>query len=344
MVHVVKPATIYDVAKAAGVSHQTVTRYLRGFEGIRPATKERVRRALIDLEYRPNGAARQLRSQRSNRIGILAHRMEISGPGQFITGAARAAQSRGYLVDIASVDGDDDQSVEQALGMLLEHRVSGVFATSQTQIIHDALEKYPFDVPISLASNRTGSSLNDPVAAMPGVLAAAHLVELGHDRLGFVAGPAGWLGSLHSYNGFLAEAQRLGASVLWTAEGDWTAQSGWKIAHEAPISALGISAVGVANDSMAIGFISGMHSRGVKVPDDLSVTGVDNAPDSQFFLPALSTVSVDFSGSGAYLMMSLIATIEDGEQPQQSHLDMRLIPRASTRAHKSANIESFKSI
>ena len=79
-----KPATIYDVAREAGVSHQTVTRFLNGFEGIRPTTRARVQAAIEELNYRPNGAARWLRSRQSNRIGILAHRMDLSGPGRII--------------------------------------------------------------------------------------------------------------------------------------------------------------------------------------------------------------------------------------------------------------------
>lgn len=339
MAYVVKHATIYDVARAAAVSHQTVTRYLRGFEGIRPDTKERVRRALSELNYHPNGAARLLRAQSINRIGILAHKMEFSGPGQLITGAVRAAQAHGYFVDIASVDGDESRSMENALQVLLENRVSGIFATSQVKAIHETLERYKFDVPVSLASNRTGSAFDDPVSAMPGVLAATHLVELGHHRLGYISGPLDWLGTEHSREGFFAESQRLGAEVLWTEEGDWSAQSGWAIAQRAPLRKLGITAVAVSNDSMAIGFISGLHNRHVMVPQDISVTGVDDAPDSQFVLPSLSTVKLNFSGAGAFMMESLISRIEGTNPPEPPDLNMRLIPRDSTKTLTTDSIK-----
>ncbi|GIT81320.1 LacI family transcriptional regulator [Leifsonia sp. LS1] len=326
-----KRATIYDVAKAAGVSHQTVTRYLNGFEGIRPATRERVRKALAELDYRPNSAARFLRSQQTNRIGLLAHRMDLSGPGRLIAGATSAARERGYVLDIASMDGGDAASVDEALDLVLEHQIAGVFGTAQTHVVREAIEARALSVPIALDGQESGpGSVN---VGLPGHLAAAHLAELGHRRVGFLSGPAVWIASAARRDGFLAEAAAAGLDVRWMGEGDWSAESGWAAAQECPVGEQGITAIAVSNDSMAVGLIAGLHERGIDVPGDVSVVGMDDSPESRFLVPALTTVRLDFEGEGAHRMARLIARIEDRTGSDVPEYDApRLIVRQSTRA------------
>jgi DNA-binding LacI/PurR family transcriptional regulator len=131
----VKAATIYDVARAAGVSHQTVSRFLAGFEGIRPETRSRVESALVELQYRPNSAARQLRSQRSNRIAALADRVDLTGPARIVAGATAAARDHGYLLDVVLTNGIELEALESALALVQEQRVVGIVATAQTDAL-----------------------------------------------------------------------------------------------------------------------------------------------------------------------------------------------------------------
>jgi DNA-binding LacI/PurR family transcriptional regulator len=328
-----KRATIYDVANRAGVSHQTVTRYLNGFEGIRPATRERVQAALDELSYTPNSSARHLRSQQTNRIGILAHKMELSGPGRVIAGATSAARAQGFVLDIVSMDGEDATSVDAAIDLVMAHQIAGVFATAQTHVVRAALAGRAIDVPIAIDDRerfRVGGESPDRV---PGRLAAAHLAELGHRRLGFVSGPGVWIASEGRRDGFVDEARQRGIEVVWEAEGDWSALSGFQAALSMPVDGTGVTAVGLANDSMAIGFIFGLAERGVRVPDDVSVVGMDDSPESRFHLPSLSTVRLDFEGEGAFLMNVLIAKIRgDDSDAVSRHYDPAMVPRASTRS------------
>ena len=305
-----KRATIYDVARHAGVSHQTVTRFLNGFEGIRPATREKVQAAIDELNYRPNGAARWLRSRQSNRIGILAHRMELSGPGRIIAGATTAARSRGYVLDIASMDGEDADSVDAALDVVMEHQIAGVFATAQTDVVREAVANRGLDVPISIDSGEGLSSSGTNPRAHPGRLAAAHLADLGHRRVAFVNGPGVWIAAGERRSGFFAVAAERDLDVVWEYEGDWSAEAGYRAAQQLPDD---VTAVALANDSMAIGLIFGLAERGRRVPDDVSVIGMDDAPESRFHLPSLSTIRLDFEGEGAYLMNVLIAKIEGAD-------------------------------
>ena len=323
-----KRATIYDVARHAGVSHQTVTRFLNGFEGIRPTTRAKVQAAIDELNYRPNGAARWLRSRQSNRIGILAHRMELSGPGRIIAGATTAARSRGYVLDIASMDGEDAASVDAALDVVMEHQIAGVFATAQTDVVRIAVENRGIDVPISIDSGEGLASSGADPRAHPGQLAGLHLADLGHRHVAFVNGPGVWIASVERRNGFLDVVRERGLDLVWESEGDWSAEAGYRAARELPRE---VTAVALANDSMAIGLIFGLAERGIRVPDDVSVIGMDDAPESRFHLPSLSTIRLDFEGEGAYLMNVLIAKIEGEDVAEVPGYRLpELVQRAST--------------
>ena len=305
-----KKATIYDVARQAGVSHQTVTRYLNGFDGIRPETRDRVKVALDELNYRPNSAARFLRSQQTNRIGILADRLELAGPGRAVAGATRAARDRGYVSDIVPLDGEDIESFTTALELLLDHQIAGIFATVQTEPLRAALEAVS-DVPTAaVAYKETPNPVEEP-EGVPGRLAAEHLAELGHTRIGFISGPLSWTSARARQEAFLASAASNDVVVEWLIEGDWSAESGSRIASDLPAHLGGVTAIAVSNDSMAFGLVSGLAARALLVPTDVSVIGMDDSPESRYFVPALSTIRVDFEAEGAYVMDRLIARIED---------------------------------
>ena len=328
-----KRATIYDVARQAGVSHQTVTRFLNGFEGIRPTTREKVQAALAELNYRPNSAARWLRSGQSNRIGILAHRMELSGPGRIIAGATEAARKRGFVLDIASMDGEDAESVDAALSLVMEHQIAGVFATAQTDVVRAAVANRSIEVPIAIDSGEGLVFAGEDPRILSGRLAAAHLADLGHRKVAFVNGPRVWISSRERRAGFVDEVTARGMGLSWEGEGDWSAESGYRAAYEIPLGPDSATAMALANDSMAVGLIFGLAERGVRVPEDMSVIGIDDAPESRFHLPSLSTVHLDFEGEGAYFMNILIAKIggEGIEGVSRAQLP-HLVARTSTRS------------
>lgn len=252
----------------------------------------------------------------------------MAGPARNITGATRAAQANGYVLDIVSVDGADVRSVREALDLVLENQIAGVLATAQTDEVRTAVEGRPIQVPL-VVDNGT-SRVERRQLAEPGRLAAAHLGDLGHHRVGLVSGPDSWIAARERRRGFLEEAVQRGLEVAWSAEGDWTSRSGWEAAAAAPVED-GITAVALSNDSMAVGFMAGLHERGLRVPDDVSVVGVDDAPDSRFLVPSLTTVRLDFEGEGGSLMEDLVALIEGREPERGSAFGApELLARAST--------------
>jgi DNA-binding LacI/PurR family transcriptional regulator len=327
----VKPPTIYDVAKHAGVSHQTVTRYLNGFKGIRPQTRQRVEEALAALDYRPNSAARLLRSQRTNRIGVLADRIDQSGPARILTGAGELAHRRGYVLDVVVADGTSAGSVAASLATIIEHQVAGILATAQSDVVLEELQRQATAAPLVIGAD-PGTSDQPTVNELAGQYAADHLLDLGHRRIGYLAGPEVWIAARGRTQGFTRRVLERGGQIVWLRQGDWSAASGHAVWGELGAHERAVTAVGVANDSMAIGLISAAADCGVRVPDDLSVVGTDDLPEARYVLPALSTVAMDFEGEGRFLIEELIAKIEGTDLPEhvQHPTPPHLIARAST--------------
>lgn len=326
-----RKATIYDVAREAGVSHQTVSRFLAGFEGIRPQTRERVQQAIARLGYRPNSAARLLRTRRSNRIGVLAHEMGKSGPGLVIEGAHQAARDAGYVLDIVPIDGDDEDVITDAIGLLTEQQVIGIFATAQTDSVRIALERAAVAVPILLSDSARPEDGESQHRRL-GALAARHLLDLGHRRIGYLGGPGEWLAARGRSAGFRDEVLQAGGTVLALGDGDWSAESGYRIAST--VDPERITAVGTANDAMAIGLVRRLYERGIDVPDQISVIGFDDLPEARYLVPALTTVAVDFTAEGREAVRRLITRIEGDAvaAAPPSVSEAALIVRESTRA------------
>lgn len=309
MSDLIRAATIYDVAERAGVSHQTVSRYLRGYEGIRPATAQRVGEAVAELSYRTNSAARQLRLNRVNRVGVLAHDLDKAGPAQVIQGAFAEAKRRGYILDIILIDGNDPQSIEDAISLALEQRIAGILATAQSDILLEELGKLAGSVPVGGEIGSTADTVL--VNETAGWLAADHLVGLGHSRIGFIGGPTGWDASRERLEGFERRLQASNLMPAISATGDWSAGSAHAWVRSLGAEMAGLTAIAAANDSMAIGAIAALTEQGKRVPDDVSVIGIDDLVESQFLQPSLTSVAMDHEGQGALSMSLLLDRIEN---------------------------------
>lgn len=323
-------ATIYDVARVAGVSHQTVSRWLRGSDQVRVETGERVRSAVEELGYKPNTAARFLRLGRTNRIGVLAHRLDLSGPVRLLSGATEAARESGYVLDIVAVDGNDLDDVETGIDLILEQQIAGVITVAQSDLMHDALVRRSTGLPMVDQVLLEGDT---PLNEAAGRVAANHLVELGHTRLGYVSGPLGWPSAGQRARGFTDQARARGATVIRRAEGDWTARSGSELAARMVSGPERPTAIGTGNDSTAIGLVAGLARLGLSVPHDVSVIGTDDSADSAYLMPSLSTVQVRQEEEGGRLVRSLLALLDgDEETPTlRSMTSPALVPRESTR-------------
>ncbi|WP_062205118.1 LacI family DNA-binding transcriptional regulator [Demequina salsinemoris] len=328
MTAVSKPATVHDVAALAGVSAQTVSRHLSGYEGIRPKTRAKVEAALEKLDYRPNRAAQVLRTRRSRRIGVVIHEMFAFGPAGLLRGATRRAREDGYTLTIVGVDGEDDAAVTAAFDAFEEEQAAGVMAVTLTDSVRVTVEKRMPSVPILVdpaEAGGEGSSFNATGAA----LAAHHLAELGHRRVAMLGGPDHWLPARQRRQGFLAAVEGGAAECVRVWEGDWSAEIGDRVARELD-PADGITAIFCANDAGAIGLMHGLQARGVRVPEDISVVGFDCAPEAAFASPPLTTVDAHYEEQGRAAIQSLLDRIENRVATPAPATAPALIVRGST--------------
>jgi len=329
-----RPATIYDVAVAAGVSHQTVSRVLRGVGSIRPETRARVEAELERLRYRPNVGARELARARQRRIGVVGYETFESSTSKVLRGVNEVAEAAGYVLDIVNVDPTGDVAeISAELETLNGTDVAGVLATSPTRNIREALEHVSFRMPVFLDVNGDQVVAHDgePARSIAAGLVMSHLEELGHERIAFIAGPDGWDSATNRESVYREWMTERGLTPQVVGRGDWSAASGYAAAQGIEPST-DLTAVFVANDRMALGVLRALTERGIRVPDDVSVAGIDDIPEAGYFIPPLTTVHIDFTEGGHVAARSLISLIESPDAPLPSYPSSRLIQRESTAA------------
>jgi DNA-binding LacI/PurR family transcriptional regulator len=333
----VERATIYDVARLAGVSHQTVSRLLQGYEGIRPATRERVQDALAQLDYRPNLAARSLATSRSHRIGALVYELLEVGPSKTIQGASDAARSAGYVLDIVTLDPRDASAVDQALGVMRQQDLAGIVAFAPMDLLGDRIQHADFAVPVLLETDvdETHSDVGTTISDSGLDQLVDHLVDLGHRNFFSVSGPLAWGASRRRAAAYEHALARHGLTSLGSVEGNWSSASGYRAGLAIPLD-LGITAVLAGNDQMALGVLRALSERGVAVPGDISVTGFDDIPESEFYQPPLTTVRVNYEQQGRALMNQLLSTIDPAHSVADAEREQpTLVARASTAQPRS---------
>jgi DNA-binding LacI/PurR family transcriptional regulator len=329
-----RPATIYDVAKVAGVSHQTVSRVLRGVAGIRPETRQRVEDALAQLRYRPSVVARELASARPSRIGVVGYETFESSTSKVLRGVNDVATEAGYVLDIVTVDplGDVDEIVRR-LDAINGSDVAGLLATSPTANVRQALERSTFTMPVFLDVSGDIDTGQGPYfgTSTSAHLIMEHLVGLGHERIAHIAGPEGWDSASKREDMYRRVLRERGLPEFPVVHGDWSAASGYRAAQQLPMEA-GITAIFVANDRMALGVLRALNERGLRIPDDVSVAGIDDIPEAAYFSPPLTTVHIDFGEGGRVAAESLLTLIERPGERMPRYPDSTLLLRHSTAA------------
>ncbi|WP_228515860.1 substrate-binding domain-containing protein [Agreia pratensis] len=269
-----------------------------------------------------------------NRIAILSHRIDETGPARILRGMIRSAQERGYVAEIIWMDGVDATSVDMALNLATEHQVAGILASAQNDVVLERLTARSITVPIVIDAHVTEESSSVLLDELIGRMCAEHLLDLGHRQVGYLSGPEPWFAARERRKGFVETIENAGGEVLWSGAGDWSSQSGYATWRSAEMPDLGITAVAAGNDSMAIGLIAAAAESGLRVPEDLSVIGTDDLPEARFLVPSpLTTIVVDFEGEGQRMTNELLNLIDPPQSSGQSESQSppRLEVRASTR-------------
>ncbi len=325
---------MHDVAAVAGVSHQTVSRVINDFDGIRPETRDRVLEAIQTLGYRRNLAARTLATSRSHAIGVLGPAVSDYGPTSTVQAIEFAARAVGYHPLVTSTP-TDRRSILSSIEFLLDQAVEALVVIAPHIRVLEVVRELDIAEPIvTLQSTDSGAGTSIAIDQFEGSqLAMAHLLELGHRRIQHVAGPLEYFEAAARRHGYEASLAEAGLSPLPLFVGDWTSESGYRAAATISPDA---TAVFAANDQMALGLIHGLAERGVRVPDDISIVGFDNLPEAAHFLPGLTTVHQDFAHLGRLAVEVLIAQIAGAETASVPPVEPALVIRGSTARPRAA--------
>ncbi|WP_284978242.1 LacI family DNA-binding transcriptional regulator [Arthrobacter sp. fls2-241-R2A-200] len=320
-----------DVARVAGVSHQTVSRVLNNHPNVSSTTRERVEQAITELGYRRNTAARSLVTRRSQTIGVLGSEMAQYGPSRTLLGVQQAARDSGYFVSIASLREVTPASIKDAIAHFMDQGVDGIVVIvphpGTFEVLQDVTAHVPLVAVGSAGDERlSGAMVNQRQGAR---LAVEHLVELGHTRIGHLSGPADWIDAAARIDGWRDAVTEAGLEPGAMIEGDWSAECGYRaglsIAQERTVTALF-----VANDQMALGVLRAFHESGVQVPSDISVVGFDDQPESAYFIPPLTTVAQDFEELGRRSIDLLVERLEGGDPRPAVTVEPYLVVRSTT--------------
>jgi LacI family transcriptional regulator len=320
------PPTIADVARRARVSTATVSRVLAGHGRARQETRERVLAAARDLGYRPSGVARSLRQRATRTLGLIVTDIENPFFPQLVRAVEDAAHDLGYAILLCNA-ADDPERESEYLDLLVDRWVDGVvIAASSLGGRHRAwLADAP--LPIVLVNSPVqdiGLSTISSDNHAGGWLAARHLAELGHRRIGLIGaphrnvdGPARLAGARHALR-----AAGIEDRVIHVAADDAGVAGGQRAAAEILAGDTGVTGLVAYNDLMAIGAMRAVRASGRQVPDDVSVTGFDDVDLAAFVDPPLTTIAQSTSEMGRWAVDQLIRTLNRSTAGAEPHANL----------------------
>lgn len=309
-----RTASIRDVARAAEVSHQTVSRVLNDHPSIRPETKQRVLDAMADLRYRPNQAARALVTSRSRAIGVILSSRGEYGPTSSIAAVEDAARAHGYWVNSAHLSDTEPATIRDALEHLRQQAVEGIIVHAPQVRVFDVLADMDVRVPyLGLHSAERGIAELADDQLRGARLATEHLIDLGHVDIVHIAGPRDWIEAESRMQGYLHALSDADLTTRAPILGDWSADFGYHAARELS-RRRDFTAVFAANDAMALGVLHGLRDAGLDVPGDVSVVGFDDIPLAAHSAPPLTTVHQNFAALGERAITALMAAIAHGDE------------------------------
>jgi DNA-binding LacI/PurR family transcriptional regulator len=320
-----------DVARLAGVSHQTVSRVVNDHPYVSDTTRRKVLDAMRALTYVPNSSARALATGQARTIGVVCYETTLYGPAAALIGIEERAREEGFSVNIVSIRSLTAELVDDAVSRLLRQTVAGIVLMSPQSSIGYRPRKNqqvpvtgvwgPLDGPFPIVSiDETGGAQ----------LAVGHLLERGHSTVHFVAGPAGRVGPDERLRGWAQTLKAAGRHVPDAVRGDWSARSGYEAGQELARDK-SVTAIFVANDQMAVGLLLALQEAGRRVPEDVAVVGFDDIPESAYLFPPLTTVRQDFRQIGRNAADLLLQQMSaPGEAPISRTLPVELVVRRSS--------------
>jgi DNA-binding LacI/PurR family transcriptional regulator len=333
--------TIKDIAKRAGVAHTTVSRALRGSPLIAADTVERIRQIAFEMGYQPSAAARSLKTNRSQVLGVIVTHIADPFFSEIIQGIDEIAQQLGYSLFIAAAQHDPER--ERAIVKIMrEHRVDGVIICSTPFSPEQSRQLLTQDIPIVVINNQAAEDYRYSIYhddAYGSQQITQHLIDLGHRKIAYLGNSLSGRTNLERLSGF---RQCMQAASLPIAEGYiYPVAGGDPQAGQAGVEhflalADRPTAIFCFNDMQAIGVMKGLGQAGLNVPADCSVAGFDNIPFSDYTSPSLTTFDQpkrQIGSEAARLILDLLHTEDKNHESLKQKIQAlrgQLLKRDST--------------
>jgi LacI family transcriptional regulator len=328
--------TIATVAAEAGVAVSTVSRYLNGHYVSKPV-RQRLSEVIATLEYSRSWTARNLSLGRRGSIGVVVDWSHDPWFVQLLTGIEEelAARSTGLMLCSLELRGKYDPALVQE--WVRERRIDGLIL-AKPQRRERSLAQACLDAGLPVVTIAPDEILKrvhvvrcDNISA--GAAVANHLVDLGHRRIAFAGGPEHSIDSRHRLHGLRDALHARGVALpdrLVFSCGSWDTPAGGQFAERFLATPVEATALVLANDALAFGFMRVAHQRGVRMPDDLSIVGFDGLPQGELLYPALTTVKQPMREMGRVACRRLFEAESDAGLVERSEFPMELVIREST--------------
>ena len=326
-------ATVIDVARAAGVSPSTVSRILNSSAGVAPEKRAAVDAAIRELDFRPNASARSLKTGTTMTVGVVVQDLESLFFTRVLSGVEQRLSAGGYVPVTVSGGWNAAREAER-IRLLMDRRIDGLVVVCG-HIADLLLAEFARRRPIALV----GRTFSAPRLASKwldqeqvGYMATQHLLRLGHRRIAHLAGPLGQLDAVHRHEGWCRALQEAGIEPdpRLVVQTDFTETGGLLAMQRLLDSAPPFTAVFAANDQSAYGASVALYRRGIRVPDNLSLIGVDDLRASSFVTPALTTVRQPLHEIGGYAAEALLHMLGQCDSPAEVP-PLELVIRETTR-------------
>ena len=332
--------TLHDVAAVAGVSFSTVSNVIRNSPLVREATRQRVLDAISSVGYRPNLAARNLRSGRSGVIGLAVPELNQSYFAQLADDVIRAAEARGYVVLVEQTGGRREREREllrdPRLALTDGTLISPLGLTGQ-DVSDIALGRPVVVLGQPLLGEADHLTMQHEAAAHA---ATNHLIELGRKRIVLLGAHPAEQGSTASLrrDGYRSALEAAGLPMLDELVVPievWDRHYGAHAMRELLGSGTAFDGVFAMNDDLALGAMRAMHESGVRIPDDIAVIGFDDIDEGRYSFPSLSTVDPgrrQIAELGVSMLLERVMGTTDAIEPRMVAPEFHVIVRESTGA------------
>ncbi len=311
-----KRVTVKDVAQAAGVSTQTVSRVMNKFPSISEHTRLKVEAAVEQLGYRPSMLARSLIQQRSYTLGVVTFGLKYTGPSRTLNGIADKADELGYMLLMKKLDHFNTDGVDEVIDSLLARQVDGIIwdvpEVDENRAWTHGIGSLPVPIVFLAMEPKAGYSVVSMDSYLGAQMATQHLLEQGCQQIGHISGPLDWWEARLRLQGWRETLEEAGMQVSdrqWES-GNWSSASGAVAAEKLLARFPEMDGVFVANDQMALSILREACRRGIQVPEQLAVVGFDGIPESAYFYPSLTTISQDPQALGGQAVENLVEMIQ----------------------------------